>query len=103
MLFAGQHHVGLQHDAFEQHLVTIECGEHRMQNRIAYFTATLDAVIAVDQHFRLHDRHDAFLLADRRIARQHFGVRFDAEACRILRSDAVYLAPLREAHAVRLV
>ena len=53
--------------------------EYRVEHRLAHLMATLDAVIAVDQHFRLDDGHDPFLLADRGVARQHFGIRPDAE------------------------
>ena len=45
------------------------------QHRLADFVAAVDVVRPVDQHLRLDDRHDALLLADRRVAREHFRVR----------------------------
>ena len=60
-------------------------------------------VIAVDEHFGLHDRHDAFRLADRRVRRQRFRVGLDAERRGIAVGDAVDLAPLGEARALSLV
>ena len=73
-LFAGHHHVGLQHHAFELHLLKIELLERGLQNALGDGIASVGVVIAVHQHFGLNDRDDAFLLAQRGIAPRARGV-----------------------------
>ena len=77
--------------------------EHGMQHGIGYFIAALECMVTVDQYFRLHDRDDAQLLANRRVPSQHFGIGFDAERRRIAVGDAINLAPLGKTRALLLV
>src|SRR5678815_2010713 len=68
-----------------------------------HILAALDRVIAVHQHFRLHDRHDTRFLAQRRVARERMRVRIDAELRRKARADVDDGAPLRKARAELVV
>ena len=58
---------------------------------------------AVHQHFRLDDRHDVVLLAERRVARQRVRVRLDGERGRNAVADVDDRAPLGEARAELVV
>jgi hypothetical protein len=62
-----------------------------LEQRVEYFAqhglgnlgAAREAVVTVDQDFGLDDRHDALLLADRRIARQRMRIGLDRGATRL--------------------
>ena len=103
MVLARDDHVGLEHDVFQNDAMPVQCVEHRVQHRFGNFIAAFDAVIAVDEHLRLDDGDDAFCLTYRSVTGQHFRVGLDAERRRIAVGDAVDLAPLGKAHALRFV
>ncbi len=77
--------------------------EHGRQRVARHFFATLDAVIAIHQHFRLDDRHNARFLAQRRVARERVSVGVDRELRRIARADVDHGAPLGEARTQLVV
>ena len=81
----------------------VELGEHRAKRPPCHVVAGLDRVVAVHQHLGLDDRHDARLLAERRVPRE--GVRVRVEACvgRDAVPDRDHGAPLREARAELVV
>ncbi len=56
-------------------------------------------MVAVHQHFRLHHRHQAALLAQRRVTGERVGVGLDAGARRDVVADVDHRAPLGEARA----
>ena len=58
--------------------------------------AAVDVVVAVHQHFRLDDRHDVFLLAERGIARERVRVGHDAGVARDAGADVDHRAPFGE-------
>ena len=58
-------------------LRVIELLEGFLQHPFGDLVAGVDVVVAVHQHFGLDDRHDAVLLAERRIARQRVRVGID--------------------------
>ena len=61
--------------------------------------AACDVMVAVHQHFRLDDRHDAVFLRQRGIARQRLGIGIDAVVGRECRADIDHRAPFGEARA----
>ena len=66
-VLAGHHHVGLQHNAFEIDAGIIEIIEHGFQHPVGDLMAAggiMGGDRAIHQHFRLHDRHNACLLAE---------------------------------------
>ena len=79
------------------------CWNTRRERGARDFLATLDAVIAVHQHFRLDDRHDVRFLAQRRVARERMRVGVDRELRRIARADVDDGAPLGETRAELVV
>src|SRR3989344_40751 len=96
-LLAGDHHVRLEQHALEQHAVGVQFGEHRLQHLGRYRFAAFDAVGTVHKHFRLHDRHEVHLLAERGVTRQPVGIGANAERGRnIVLVDLDHRAPLRE-------
>ena len=73
------------------------------QHGIGDFLAALQRVVAVHQHLGLHDRHDAGLLAQRRVARQRFCIGIDRVGGRNARADIDHGAPFRESGAELVV
>ena len=61
----------------ERRAVSPEMAEHLPNHRLADFRAALDGMVAINQYFRLNDRHDTQGLADRRIAGENLGIRLD--------------------------
>ena len=51
--------------------------EDRMEHRTGDFLATFDGMEPIHQNLRLHDRHDALLLAEGSVPRQRMGVDAD--------------------------
>ena len=98
-LLARDHHVGLEHHAFEQHAVLVELVEHAIEHLIGHLLAALDRMAAVHQHFRLDDRHDVVLLAQRCVARQRLRICTDGEGGRNALGNVDHRTPLREAGA----
>ena len=95
-LLAGDHHVGLEYHAFERNLLIVKLLEYGLERPFRDNVAAIDVVAAVHQHLGLHDRHDAFLLAERCITREHVGVRHDAGVARDVGADVDHRAPLGE-------
>ena len=69
--------------------------EDRMEHRTGHLLATFDGMGPVHEHFRLHDRHNALLLAQRRIPGQGMGVGADTHGAgneSVMRITARHLA-----------
>src|SRR5256714_952932 len=100
---AWNDHVGLEHHAFEGDLLIVELLERGLNRPFGDRVAAVDVVVAVHQHFRLDDRHDPLVLAERRIARERMRVGHDAVVARHVRPDVDHRAPLGEFRAERAV
>jgi hypothetical protein len=103
LLLAGNDHARLQQHVLEHHPVPMQRIEDFVQNGVGRVGAAREGVAAVHQHLGLDDGHDAFFLADRRVAGQRIRVRLDREPARQRVGDVVDRAPLREARALVLV
>ena len=77
--------------------------EYRVQHRRADVQTTFQAVITVDEYLRLDDGHEALLLTNRGVTRQHLGIRLDSQAAGILRAYGIDLTPLGETRPLRLI
>ena len=94
---------GLQHHAFEFDALDAQFLERLVQHALGHIMAAVDVVIAVHQHFRLHDRHDLRRLAQRRIARQRMRVDADRGHGRDAAADIYHRAPFGEARAALVI
>ena len=98
-LHAGNHHVGLQHDALQANAVRVQLIEHRLQGCARHGFAARNVMRAVHQHLGLDDRHDARLLAQRGVTRERVRVGIDAGLRRNAIRDVDDGPPLGEASA----
>ncbi len=87
---------GLRHRAFELHPRVIELLVEHLQGELGDLGAAVDVVIAVHDHFRLDDRHDAFVLAERGIAGERMRIGIDASIARNAGADIDHRAPFGE-------
>mmetsp|Transcript_25209 Transcript_25209/g.65125 ORF Transcript_25209/g.65125 Transcript_25209/m.65125 type:complete len:247 (+) Transcript_25209:255-995(+) len=76
---AVAHHVRLEERALEQHVVVAELLVARRDHLLGDDLRRLDRVVAVHEHLRLDDRHEAVRLADRRVPRKRLGVLLDGD------------------------
>ena len=93
---ARQHHVHLEERARQVDAMLRELRVQRAQRPGGRRPARLDRVVAVHQDLRLHDRDDAGLLAERRVARHRVRVREDGEVGGDVVADEDRGAPLGE-------
>ncbi len=100
---SGQHHVRLQQHPVERDALRGELREDGVERRARHLVAARERMVAVHQDLRLDDRHDAGLLAERRVARERVRVDVDAGRGRDAVADRDHRAPLREAGAERRV
>jgi len=84
---AGEHHVRFQQDPFGVHSLVAQLGEDRVQRVRRDLEAPLDRVLAVHEHFRLHDRDEAGFLAERGIAGERVRICPDAVLARDVLAD----------------
>mmetsp|Transcript_43461 Transcript_43461/g.136283 ORF Transcript_43461/g.136283 Transcript_43461/m.136283 type:complete len:427 (+) Transcript_43461:265-1545(+) len=103
---AGTHHVRLEEGALEHHVVVGERLVAGGEDLLGNDRGGLDAVLAVHEHLRLDDGHEAVRLADGGVAREGVRVLVDGElarggAGRVL--DVEHRAPLGEAGASGVV
>ena len=78
-ILARKHHVHLQERARSVHAVVVELRVQRLQRAGRRRLARVDVMVAVHQDLGLHDRHDAALLAQRRVPRHRVHVREEGE------------------------
>ena len=76
--------------------MVFQVGEDALQSPVRNPIARFDAVVAIHQHLRLNDWHQAGLLRQRRIASQGVRVRVDAVLRRYMLADSNDGTPLRE-------
>jgi hypothetical protein len=96
-LFAGHHHVGLEHHALEKHACREQMAEYPVEHEVGYLFAALQAMGAIHQYFGFDDGYYTGFLAQRGIARQRFGIGVDGIGARNSGSDVDHRAPLGEA------
>src|SRR5207245_9279447 len=94
-----QHHVRLEQDSFRLHALVPQLREDRVQRSRRDLEASLERVVAVHQHLRLHDRDEARLLYKRRITGKRVRIRPDAVLTRDLFADRDHRAPFGEPRA----
>ena len=102
-LLAGDRHVGLQDHAFQRHALHAQFLERLVEHALRHLVAAVDVVVAVHQHFRLDDRHDLRLLAQRRVARKRVRIDADRGHGRDAGADIDHRPPFREARALVVI
>lgn len=78
---AGAHHVGLQQGALQEHLLVAQGLVLGGKHALGDLRGALDAVSAIHEHLRLHDGHQAVLLADGGVASQSLHRLLDGILC----------------------
>ena len=99
VLQARQHHVRFQQHAFEQHALCVDLVEHRTKDLLGDRLAPGQRMPAIYQNFRLDDRHQADLLAQRRVARERMRIGENAATGRKPGIHRDHGAPLGEPRA----
>src|SRR5262249_53500435 len=95
-LLARDHHVGLEHHAFERDPLIVELLEHGLEQPLGDDVAALGVVIAVHQHFRLDDRNDVLVLTKRGVTPERVRVGHDCCVARDVGADVDHRAPFGE-------
>src|SRR6185436_6463880 len=90
------HHVGLQHHAFEKDAVFKELTEHGIEYGIGHVLAPRQRVVAVHQDFGFDDRGNVRFLAQCRVAGERVRIGVDGETRRYPCTDVYHGTPLRE-------
>jgi hypothetical protein len=93
---AAQHHVRLEQRLLVHHPLGVERRKGGVQRRLGDLEAPVDRVVAVHEHFRLDDRHQAGFLAQGRIPGEGLGVGLQAVTARQAVTDGDDRPPLRE-------
>ena len=92
----GNHHAGLEHDAFKPHALTRQLIKRHFQRTDSHLVASADVVLAIHENLRFDDRHQVGLLAQGRIAGKPVGVGLQAGFARHTLSDGNHRPPLGE-------
>ena len=97
------HHVGLQQGTFQEDVVVGQRLVLESQHLLRHLLGRFQVVLAVWQHLRLHDWHQAVLLADGGVAGQDVGVLHHGLVGRGVPGDLQHAAPFGEVGAGFLV
>lgn len=72
-------HIGLQQGAFQVDVVVAQSLVDSSQHLLGHILAALQVMVPIREDLRLHDGHNAILLADAGITGQDIGIFHDGE------------------------
>ncbi|CAN7987442.1 unnamed protein product [Ixodes pacificus] len=96
-------HVGLEQGALQVDVVVVEGLVHRRQDLLSHLLGPVQVVVAVREHLRLHNWHNATLRNPGGVASEHVGILQNGQSRRAVGANLQHTAPLGKAAAILAV